>query len=363
MPKNLEISSHKGPYTVQYYPNARESVEAALLDECHIIADERVLELYSDSISDIVENDRLIKVEATEGAKTIDEIIPIMESLIKNGFRRDQCIVAIGGGVIQDITCFLASVMMRGVAWRYVPTTLLAQADSCIGSKSSVNLKIGKNTLGTFYPPEKIFVSTDFLKTLPEDEIRSGIGEMIKVHAIDGKESYDYLNGNFSHLETDESVMEEFITRSLEIKKRYIEIDEFDQGPRNIFNFGHSFGHAIETATNYAVPHGIAVTLGMAIAVDFAVEFGHTPDVNRDRMRPICLANAKDYLSADIDPNLVFQAMARDKKNTRDGYRIIIPIGENAEITAVSVKPDDRFLKTLTTALASFRGKQGRDIR
>lgn len=354
MPETLDIQSHRGAYSVHYHADVRACLAAALNDECHVIADQRVLEIYSADIEPMLDSSRLVVVEASEAAKTIDAMIPVMEQLIENGFRRDQRILAIGGGVVQDITCFIASVMMRGVTWRYVPTTLLAQADSCIGSKSSVNLKVGKNILGTFYPPEVIHVAARFLKTLPLDEIRSGIGEIIKVHAIDGRESYDYLSTRFDRIEEDDVLMEEFISRALLVKKRYIEVDEFDRGPRNIFNLGHSFGHAIETATDYSVPHGIAVTLGMKIAVDFAVALGHTPEETRRRMHPMLRKNARDYLAANIDPMKVFNAMARDKKNTKDGYRIIIPVGDDAKITAISVAPDAKFISTLQASIKSL---------
>src|SRR5581483_3202456 len=190
--------------------------------------------------------------------------------------RRNHVLVAIGGGIIQDITCFLAATMLRGLPWNFIPTTLLAQADSCIGSKSSINAGEAKNILGTFTPPARVDVSTRFLKTLDERDIRSGIGEMLKVHAIEGPQSFDQIAHDYENILSDDSVMLHYIRRSLDIKKRIIEIDEFDRGPRNVMNYGHSFGHAIESATDFAVPHGIAVTLGMDLANYTAVRTGRT---------------------------------------------------------------------------------------
>ncbi|WDR00480.1 iron-containing alcohol dehydrogenase [Devosia sp. J2-20] len=351
MLENLEIQSHVGPYSVTYAGSPGEAIAAALLPGCVVIADARVAELYAADFA-VLDGTPCIFIEADEDAKSIAKIVPVLEQLAELGLKRSQTLVAIGGGVVQDIACFIASVFMRGIPWHFVPTTLLAQADSAIGSKSSVNMNAGKNILGTFYPPKQIFVGVGFLQTLPDDEVRSGIGEIIKVHAIDGPESFDYLAGKFDQLVSDDAVLAEFISRALRIKKRYIEIDEFDRGPRKIFNFGHSFGHAIETATHYGIPHGIAVTMGMKIANDFAVALGKADAGHRDRMLGILQQNYASFADYAIDAEAVFHAMAKDKKNSDAGYGIIIPVGAEARIEAITVKPDQFFLDTLKAALA-----------
>ena len=349
--ENLEIQSHAGPYSVTYVSSPGEAIAAALQPGCVVLADARVAELYAADFAALGDTP-CIFIEANEDAKSIAQIVPVMEQLAELGLKRNQTLVAIGGGVVQDIACFIASIFMRGIAWNFVPTTLLAQADSAIGSKSSVNMKAGKNILGTFYPPRQIYVSVSFLRTLPDEEVRSGIGEIIKVHAIDGPESFDYLAQRFDRLGSDDAILAEFISRALRIKKRYIEIDEFDRGPRNIFNYGHSFGHAIETATHYGIPHGIAVTMGMKIANDFAVALGKTDAAHRDRMLPVLQQNYASFVDHPIDAEAVFHAMAKDKKNSEAGYRIIVPTGAEAQIQAVTVKPDPFFLDTLRGALA-----------
>lgn len=350
MLENLEIQAQSGPYSVTYVDTPRSAISAALTPGCVVLADARVAELYRDDFPALGDTP-CIYIEATEDAKSIAQIVPVLEQLAELGLKRNQTLVAIGGGVVQDIACFIASIFMRGIAWNFVPTTLLAQADSAIGSKSSVNMKAGKNILGTFYPPKQIFVSVQFLKTLPEDEVRSGIGEIIKVHAIDGPASFDYLAERFERLTSDDAILAEFISRALRIKKRYIEIDEFDRGPRNIFNYGHSFGHAIETATHYGIPHGIAVTIGMKIANDFAVALGRVEAAHRDRMLPVLQHNYAAYKDYSIDAEAVFHAIAKDKKNSEAGYRIIVPNGPDAAIEAITVKPDDFFQATLSKAL------------
>ena len=139
------------------------------------------------------------------------------------------------------------------VEWNFVPTTLLSQADSCIGSKSSINCNNVKNVLGTFTPPKNVLIYSEFLKTLQLREIKSGIGEMLKVHAISGVDDFNSIKKVYKDLFKKQDIMLNKIYKSLIIKKKFIEIDEFDKGPRNIFNYGHSFGHAIERATNFKI--------------------------------------------------------------------------------------------------------------
>ncbi len=251
-------------------------------------------------------------------------------------------LVAIGGGIIQDLTCFAASVLLRGVPWRFFPTTLLAQADSCIGSKSSINLGSTKNILGTFNPPGEVAIYGDFLDTLGPREIRSGIGEIVKVHAIDGSASFDRLAADFDRLFTDRSTLLHYTRAALTIKQRFIEVDEFDRNVRNVFNYGHSFGHAIESATNYAVPHGIAVALGMDMANHVAASRGDLPWRHQQRMHAVLRRlYAGDLVPLDLDA--ILAALLKDKKNTKTQLGLVLAIGQAADIQRVYVQPDDVF--------------------
>ncbi|MGV2387507.1 MAG UNVERIFIED_CONTAM: hypothetical protein LVR29_01675 [Microcystis novacekii LVE1205-3] len=162
------------------------------------------------------------------------------------GFRKDCTLLVIGGGVIQDIGCFIASVLFRGIKWILIPTTLLAQCDSCIGSKSSINIQNFKNQIGTFYPPHEIILVFSVLKTLPSDEIRSGLGEIIKLNLLVGQSEVKQMKINLQKLSSDFLEIQNLILDALNIKRRYIERDEFDKGVRNILNYGHTFGHAYE---------------------------------------------------------------------------------------------------------------------
>lgn len=342
--EELIIQSHKGPYTVTFSESPISGVSGLYEGESHYIVDANVARLYKKELSDILGHPNTIIIEATEKNKSIEKTIPVFESLVENKVRRDHVLIAIGGGIIQDITCFIASTLLRGVPWYLIPTTLLAQADSCIGSKSSINLGDTKNILGTFNPPKKIFIHSSFLDTLEKKEIQSGIGEVIKVHAIDGLSAYDKLADDFDKLYSDRTTLLKYIQSALLIKQYYIEKDEFDCGIRNIFNYGHSFGHAIESATNYAVPHGIAVSIGMDMANYISMQQGQLSKGHYQRMHPILRKNYENYADTPIPLKGLLSALKKDKKNKGDMLGLIFPIGDKAEIQRIQVQPDDAFI-------------------
>lgn len=341
--ENLEIQSHKGPYTVSFDDGLLRDPGCLMAGEPHFLVDANVARLYVQELRDVLAHPNVIVIEATEGNKSLEKIIPVFERLVQNKIRRGHMLVAIGGGIIQDITCFIASTLLRGLPWRFAPTTLLSQADSCIGSKSSINLGDTKNILGTFNPPQEIFVDTGFLDTLEHREIQSGVGEIVKVHAIDGIASFDRLAADFDRLFTDRAVLLAFIRSALLIKQRFIEEDEFDQGIRNIFNYGHSFGHAIESATNYGVPHGIAVAMGMDMANHIAAERGLLPEAHCQRMHATLRKNYGDYARTPISLEAMLSALMKDKKNTSTMLGLIFPLGAEAAIQRVQVPPDETF--------------------
>ena len=320
----LVIESHRGPYTVQFDENVFSAIEASA-PNAHFIVDAKVAQLYESQLGAVLQRFPSLRIEASEKSKSLDQFTPYVERLVEGGIRRGHTLVAIGGGIIQDITCFLAATVLRGMEWQFYPTTLLAQADSCIGSKSSINLGKIKNLLGTFTPPSKVVISTRFLTTLNEIEIRSGIGEMLKAHAIEGVEAFDDIASHYLQLKKDPVILAHYIYRSLGIKKRFIEEDEFDRGTRNIMNYGHSFGHAIESATDFAIPHGIAVSMGMDMANYTAARMELTEKGNFDRMHPTLAANYSGFELVKIPVEAFLTALARDKKNTDSKVKLILP--------------------------------------
>jgi 3-dehydroquinate synthase len=343
VPEPMKIKSHKGVYTVQFSDKYFEPKQHSVDEQTHYLIDSKVARLYSRELKEILDFHQTILIDATESNKSIENIIPVFKKLVENKIRRDHCLIAIGGGIIQDITCFIASTINRGVRWKLIPTTLLSQADSCIGSKSSINLSEAKNILGTFYPPNAVHICVGYLKTLAKKEIHSGVGEIIKVHAIKSCEAYDKLSADYEAILEENHVLMQYIKASLLIKKEYIELDEFDKGPRNIFNYGHSFGHAIESATNFEIPHGIAVTIGMGLANYVSTELGYLPKGHEERMLPVIQKNASEFISVNISFEIFWAALMKDKKNTSKNVVVILPIEEKAKITRIELSPTDNF--------------------
>ena len=356
MSEKLVIQSHRGPYAVVFDDTLLRDPARLLEGEPHFLIDAKVAKLYASNLHAILQHPNTIAIEATEENKSIENTIPLFERLILNKVRRGHTLVAIGGGIIQDITCFIASTLLRGLSWRFVPTTLLAQADSCIGSKSSINLGPTKNILGTFNPPQIIFIDTGFLETLEDKDIHSGVGEIIKVHAIEGIAAFDRLATDFDQLFSTREVLLRYILAALLIKQRFIEQDEFDLGIRNIFNYGHSFGHAIESATHYAVPHGIAVTIGMDMANHIAAERGLLPEEHYHRMHSILRKNYENYARTVIPVDVMLSALMKDKKNTSTTLGLIFPVGADAAIQRVHIPPDDIFRSQCVEFLAEIQG-------
>ena len=352
--ETLVIQSHRGPYEVRFDDDAIARLDANIPLNTHFLIDERVAVLYEADLKNVLSSPSVLPIEATEVNKSLEGMPRYVQHLIAQGIRRHHTLVAIGGGIIQDITCFLAATMLRGLPWHFIPTTLLAQADSCIGSKSSINAGDTKNILGTFTPPARIDVSTRFLQTLDERDIRSGIGEMLKVHAIDGPDSFDEIARDYERILTDPSTRLRYIRRSLEIKRRIIELDEFDRGPRNVMNYGHSFGHAIESATEFAIPHGIAVTLGMDMANYTATRTGRASEAFFARMHPTLRANYREYEGHGIPLDGFFGAIAKDKKNRDAQLSLILPNGDGG-ISQVSQNNDDAFRAICADYLAHQR--------
>jgi 3-dehydroquinate synthase len=325
------IKSSFGDYTVNKAQSLGDAI--ARLTGGHetvfAIVDSRLAEVgYANDLA-ALESKRTFTVEATEEQKAFERLAPIFLHLLDAGFRRDCTLLAIGGGVTQDIVCFIASVLMRGVKWDFIPTTLLAQCDSCIGSKSSINIGAFKNQIGTFYPPRQISLSVAVLNTLPPDEIRSGLGEAIKLHLLSSEEEFDRLHSDLHNRALTGIDFLAVIWRCLEIKKRFIETDEFDRGVRNLLNYGHTFGHAYESASHYAIPHGIAVTLGVASATFVSERLGLASPGHFEALNGFLTPLYTPYHRklSELDIEAIVSAMKRDKKNVGQEITCILTRG------------------------------------
>lgn len=352
-PRAFDVQSHRGPYRVHFSDASVKLIAEDVAAGAFFLLDERVGELYP-AVLNVLAAERVVPMIATEPNKNLNRVPELAHRLLGMGLRKGSTLVAIGGGITQDVACFLASVLMRGIQWKFYPTTLLAQADSCIGSKSSINVGSVKNSAGTFWPPASVVIDLGYLPTLSDVEMRSGVGEMIKVHIIDGPRSFDTLAAEYERLFSDRAVLEQTIRRSLEIKRRIIEVDEFDAGPRQVLNYGHTFGHAIESATNHTIPHGIAITIGMDMANYVAVAFGRLPAGERLRMRTITARNARGFESVPVPFEAFVHALRGDKKASASAVTAILP-GSDSVPQRVSVPLDDSFFGTCRRYFADER--------
>ena len=208
-------------------------------------------------------------IECTEHTKSWEKLKDILDIFIENNISKQSKVLIVGGGVLQDAASFCCSIFNRGVEFEYAPSTLLAMADSCIGGKTSINYGEFKNKLGNFYPPSKILIVNKFISTLPKVEIYSGLGEIFKFQIL--QFNLDNIENIFKDVL---EIKNKLIIDCLKFKASIIEIDEFDTGPRLTLNFGHTFGHAIESNAKYKVPHGIGVVWGLTIANEISCQMG-----------------------------------------------------------------------------------------
>jgi 3-dehydroquinate synthase len=352
---SLIINSHKGPYTVQIGESILDEDKKFDPNNFYLI-DKNLLSLYGESLREIFSSPNVVIVDPSEGEKSLEGIAPIIRRLIDLKIRRSNTLIAIGGGITQDITCFIASTLFRGLQWRFMPTTLLAQADSCIGSKSSINLGSVKNILGTFCPPNDVMIRVEFLKSLSRKELLSGIGEILKVHAIAGIAAFDSLARNYDALTTNFQLLKKYIYDSLMIKKIYIELDEFDKNIRNIFNYGHTFGHAIETATSFTIPHGVAVSIGMDMANHIACSRQLISKSHFERMHVVLARHYSEFSKTLIQFDKFHDAISKDKKNTVSQLSLILPMGEDVSIEPVAMDNDEFFVKQCLSFFENLRG-------
>ena len=319
---NFEIKSHTGSYQVIFDNNLLDSNTIENLGT-HYIIDRNVFKLFSNEMLLALSRKEVVLIDATEETKSYRGVEPIITQLLGHNMKRDSVLVAIGGGITQDITCFIATTFMRGVKWTFVPTTLLAQADSCIGSKSSINFDKYKNLLGSFNPPNEIYVCDQFLTSLTDKDFKSGIGEIVKLLIIGGT----LVSPN----EITRDNISEYVYKAMMVKKEYIEIDEFDKSIRNILNYGHCFGHGIESASNFAIPHGIAITIGMDIANVLACDEGLITKERYQELHEVLYPIYKDHMNIRFNISDVFAAMSKDKKNTGSKINLILPVGNKIE--------------------------------
>jgi len=296
-----------------------------------VVSNKTVFPIYKDTIlkalNDFDITPEVILIPDGEEYKDFTWTYYIHGELLKGRFDRNSLLVAFGGGVVGDITGFAASTYMRGIRYVQVPTTLLAQVDSSVGGKTGVNHPLGKNMIGTFYQPSLVMTDIDTIRTLPKGEFSAGIAEIIKYGVIADRELFNYLENNRENILSLSDSIIHVIKRSCEIKARIVSKDEKEAGLRAILNFGHTIGHAIETATGYKrFLHGEAVAIGMCAAADLAVIMNIFRKKEAERIRSLVEQyKLPNKIPDNINSSDIINAMEIDKKVKEGKIRFILP--------------------------------------
>jgi len=339
----LQISSRLGDYAVEFVDGGAWVEELAVLEHAFVVVDENVWRLHADGVLAPLRAGAPIVLPIPEERKVYATVAELCDLVTLRAAKRNCVVVSIGGGITQDVTGYLASTLYRGVRWVYAPTTLLAMADSCIGGKTSLNHGVHKNLVGTMYPPERVLVHAPFVGTLSEEDYFSGLGEVVKLHLLGGQGTVDELREALPALLAREPDAVRGATRgSLLIKRAYIEEDEFGRGRRNLLNYGHCFGHAVETATGFAVPHGQAVVIGMLLAGAIARRRGLLAAAEERRWRvelllPVLLDRP---LLDEAAVTRVVEAMKYDKKRTGKGLALVM-VGDGLQAVHIADLGED----------------------
>ena len=321
-----------------------------------LVTNETLYPLYGKALVDALEHQgvKVLPICLLDGEQFKDwpALNQIFENLLEHSCDRKTTLIALGGGVIGDITGFAAATYQRGVPFIQIPTTLLAQVDSSVGGKTAINHARGKNMIGAFYQPQLVLADTDTLATLPDREYRSGLAEVLKYGIGLDAMFFDWLEANIDALNRrDPSALAYAIRRSCEIKAQVVAADEREtakEGGRALLNLGHTFGHAIETALGYGVwLHGEAVACGMVLAAQLSHQLGMLDAAAQNRAISLIKATGLPITIPNIAPDVMLEHMGRDKKNEGGAIRLILlkQIGASVVDATVSAARIRAFLE------------------
>ena len=295
-----------------------------------LVSNETVAPLYIDRVrAALGDTDLITEIVLPDGEqyKTLENLQTIFDRLLHEGHNRSTTLIAVGGGVVGDMTGFAAACYQRGVNFIQIPTTLLSQVDSSVGGKTGVNHPLGKNMIGAFYQPQCVLIDTDTLQTLPDREMAAGLAEVVKYGLICDEPFYRWLHEHMPKLlAREESALAEAIERSCVTKAQVVAEDEREQGVRAILNLGHTFGHAIETEQGYGTwLHGEAVAAGMCIATRLSVALGNIPEAEALALESLLQRmNLPTKAPQDMSAEVFLRHMGRDKKVIDGQLRLVL---------------------------------------
>jgi len=329
----INVSLGKNSYSIHIlqkdFKNSFDLIKKSLKeDRLFVITNTKIKKLYGKTIEKSAKplNIDWLVIPDGEQHKNINTCDKLWLKLAKKNASRSSALLALGGGVVGDITGFVAATYMRGIDYYQMPTSLLAQVDSSVGGKTGIDLSLGKNLVGNFYQPKAVFIHTDFLKTLPKRELRCGLAEVIKYGMIWDSKFFEYLDKNQKKiLSLNHQALCKIISTSCEIKATVVKKDEKEANIRAILNFGHTLGHAIETLTGYSkYKHGEAIAIGMVFATKLSHDLGYCPESKVDKLKALL----KKYQLPISWPKLTKEnystAMSRDKKSGGKNIKFIL---------------------------------------
>ena len=318
MKKRILASTPYDVITGQGFSALGETLKALLPGKrILVLTDENVAPLYLDGLLSALGGFTAIPyiIKAGEASKCIENFASILSFMATNRLKREDAVLALGGGVVGDLAGFCAASYMRGIRFVQCPTTLLAMVDSSVGGKTALDLPEGKNLVGAFHQPSLVYINLDTLKTLPFREVRSGMGEIVKYAFIDNKSvSEEMLKAGPS---------EELILSSIGVKASLVEADEFDRGRRALLNLGHTVGHAVEHLSSFSLSHGAAVCRGLAKAVHMSKKYYSFSDEKESEMLRL-LSYADEELSCPFSDEELLRLILHDKKATAGGVTFVL---------------------------------------
>ncbi len=350
--KTLKVNIPNREYDIKIEKGLLERAGELLLEvtkpcKVAIISDSIVAPLYADKLSQSLKKSGftpfLVTVPAGEASKSLACLEFLYTELLKEKITRSDMVVALGGGVVGDLTGFCASTLLRGIPFVQIPTTLLAQVDSSVGGKVAVNLSMGKNLVGAFYQPKMVIIDPDTLKTLSDKIFSDGMAEVIKYGVILDEKFFETLEKSPSRTKIFE-IIEDIIYTSCDLKRMVVEEDELDTGKRMILNFGHTFGHAIEKEYNFEkYTHGQAVSAGMVMAAEYGENMGLTKAGTAKRIRGLVSAfNLPEEIP--LTKEALSGAIAVDKKGKGNKVCLIIP-QKIGKVSIIDTEKDSIWIK------------------
>lgn len=315
--EDFAVRSFPRDYAVRFFAENTSLTDYLTRSEpAPVIIDKHVYGIYKEAVDQFAKDVYL--VTPTEENKTAQTSLEIIEFLDRCGVNKGRPAIAVGGGVIQDLAGFACGVYKRGIPWVYCPTTLLGQADSCVGGKTGLNFNGKKNVVCSFSAPSQVLICAGFIPSLSTNHIRCGLGEMFRLALTGGHVSFEtYLD----FLRSEKPVTTKEIKQSLLVKRAVVECDEYETNERRAMNVGHTIGHALEAATGNAIPHGIAVAYGIGIESMMARKYLNLPDSDLNK-----IMHCMDYLKSSrelgliesLDTDALLAPLLADKKMVAD---------------------------------------------